>query len=142
MRQWRWWGCLALTCGILIIGSGTQTLAEESTEAATVGSLDGKVFVGEIGSKGKEKGDPDELLFTDGAFRSTACDPYGFGEAPYMTAIEGDAVTFEAETLSPTDGRIAWKGTVHGDALEGIATWYKPKKTAPEELWFKGSLKQ
>jgi len=110
---------------------------------AVQASLDGLVFVGEIGEQGKAKGDQDEFVFQDGTFRSAACDPYGFTAAPYATQAEGDAVSFESETVSPTDGRMVWRGTINGGSIEGTATWHKPQAgSPPEAYWFRGIRKQ
>ena len=130
-------GLWVLIIGML--GSGMVVQAATTAESSS-GALDGKTFVGEMGSKDKAKGDPDQFRFRDGQFRSTACDPYGFDDAPYMTSIQGDALTFEAQTESPTEGRIVWEGIVRGDHLEGTAMWYKKQAdAAQEEMWFKGT---
>src|SRR5208337_1395611 len=66
--------------------------------------LDGKVFVGQIGKKGAKSGDKDELIFKDGNFRSTACEKYGFGPAPYIAKTGEGETTFETEIMSPKEG--------------------------------------
>ena len=82
--------------------------------------LDGKVFVGDAGLKGKaadEKGDV--ITFNDGKFHSSSCDQYGYNKGAYKATASGDAVQFEAETQSEKDGRLVWKGTVRGSEIEG-----------------------
>ena len=86
-----------------------------STQAAL---LDGKSFEGLFVQKGKSEGDRDTLVFDNGRFRSTACQRYGYGDAPYKAAAEGAAIRFEAETHSPQYGKLQWKGVVRGDKLE------------------------
>lgn len=109
--------------------------------AVSAGVLDGKTFVGQIGEQGKAKGDADQFEFANDQFHSTACDPYGFTQAPYTASVNGDQVIFESETVSATDGRMVWKGNMHGDVIEGTATWYKAAgNNAPESYWFKGTL--
>ncbi len=105
--------------------------------------LDGKTFVGRIGKQGQTTGDPDQLIFKDGTLHSTACDPYGFKEGSYSAAPQGDGkgVAFRAETNSPTDGRMIWKGTISGRNLEGTATWLKPGQE-PVEHWVKAEQKE
>ena len=125
---------LLLVFGLVTLWSGTPILA-------AMGALDGKAFVGEMGENGKKSGDKDTLVFNEGKFRSTACDPYGFGGANYSATVTGDATMFEATTVSPTDGMMIWKGTVKGGTLEGNATWNKPGK-APVEYWVKAELKK
>jgi hypothetical protein len=108
---------------------------------AQAGVLDGKNFLGDFGKKGQNAQAKDEIIFKDGKFRSTACDPYGFGDAPYTTKVVGEAVAFEAETVSPKNGKMKWTGTVKGDQIEATFTWYAPGQ-APEESWLKGVLKK
>jgi hypothetical protein len=54
----------------------------------------------------------------------------------------GDAIAFEAETVSESDGRMVWRGTVSGDELEGTfvhyrkPAWYRPNPE-PIEHWVK-----
>ena len=71
---------------------------------ASASPLDGKSFVGEMGEKGKTKGDKDTFTFKDGRFRSTACDRYGFGDAPYAVKEEGGKMVVTAETTSKKEG--------------------------------------
>lgn len=115
--------------------------------AAQTAALDGKVFITDIGFKGKdahEKGDV--LTFKDGKFHSSNCDQYGYNKGEYKTNTQGDATTFETETYSEKYGRLAWKGTVRGDQIEGNFTMFpKPgflnRNPAPIEHWFKGQPK-
>jgi hypothetical protein len=108
---------------------------------AQTGPLDGKTFAGAMTEKGKAKGDKDTFLFRDGKFRSTACDAYGFTEAPYTVAESDVSTTFEAEATSPKEGTMKWKGTVKGDSVEGTAVWIK-KGQADILYTFKGTLKK
>lgn len=106
------------------------------------GALDGKTFSGEFGQRNKKKEGNDTFIFKDGRFRSTACDPYGFGDAPYTTSLSANVTTFEAQTVSPREGTINWKGTVKGEVLEGTFIWTKPKKKKGVEYWFKATQKK
>lgn len=109
--------------------------------------LDGRTFAAEAGLKGKaadEKGDV--ITFADGKFHSSACDQYGYNKGEYKATKAGEAVEFEAVTLSEKYGRNVWKGTVRGGEIEGTFVFYpKPgffnKNPAPEEHWFKGKAK-
>ena len=110
--------------------------------------LDGKTFVADAGMKGKTQADEkgDIVTFAGGKFHSSACDQYGYGKGDYRATASGDVVTFEAETRSEKDGRIAWKGTVRGSDIEGTFVHYrKPgffnKNPEPLEHWFKGKVK-
>lgn len=116
--------------------------------AAIAGLLDGKVFVGDAGVKGKPADEKDDVIsFADGMFHSKVCDQWGYGKGVYNATMEGDAIHFEAETLSPKDGRLVWKGTVKGDSLEGVFTHYRKPwllrpNPKPIEHWVKAKLKQ
>ena len=115
--------------------------------AAQATSLDGKVFVADIGYKGKEAHDKGDIItFKDGKFHSATCDQYGYTKGDYKTATQGDATTFETETQSEKYGRLSWKGTVRGSQIEGTFIMYpKPgffdRNPAPVEHWFKGQPK-
>jgi hypothetical protein len=123
--------------GLVLASAGALWAIEGTTPAA--GALDGQTFVGEMGKQGSANGDKDEFVFQNGTFRSIACDPYGFGDGAYNAATEGDAIQFQAETTSPTDGRMVWEGTIRGQSLEGAATWYRDGKD-PEAFWLRGTL--
>ena len=115
--------------------------------AAQTAALDGKVFVTDIGFKGKDAHEKGEILtFKDGKFHSSNCDQYGYNQGDYKTATQGDGTTFETETQSEKYGRLSWKGTVRGSQIEGTFTMFpKPvffdRNPAPIEHWFKGQPK-
>jgi len=115
------------------------TLLAVNPVYATAGLLDGKKFVGETGEKGKSKGDKEEFVFTNGTYDPLACHKYGFSGTPYSTSVEGDAVKFAAEHSNKKGDRMKWEGTVKGNTLEGVMTYWQGKKT-PRSYWFKGSL--
>jgi hypothetical protein len=114
---------------------------------AQAATLDGRAFVAEAGEKGKaadEKGDV--ISFAGGKFHSSSCDQYGYGKGGYRTTVSGEAIAFEAETASEKDGRLVWKGTVRGDAIEGTFVHYRKgwllnPNPEPIEHWFKGKAK-
>ena len=106
------------------------------------GTLDGKTFVAETAAKGKTKGDKDTLTFDKGRVRSTACDAYGFEDAPYVaTTAQDGSISWTAETASAKEGKIQWKGSVKGDKLDGTYVWIKAGQ-APIEYWMKGTAKK
>jgi hypothetical protein len=100
--------------------------------AQTSSQLDGRRFDGVFLARGKTSGDADTLLFQGGRFRSTACDRYGYSDAPYRVTPAGDALAFEAETESPKYGKLVWRGVVRGDYLNATATMVKDGKTGTE----------
>jgi hypothetical protein len=101
---------------------------------ALAGGLDGRRFEGVFIERGKTSGDADTLIFKDGRFRSTACDRYGYADAPYKATAAGDALMFETETESPRYGRLLWKGTIRDGKLDATAISIRAGK-APVENW-------
>jgi hypothetical protein len=101
---------------------------------ALAGGLDGRRFDGVFIERGKTSGDADTLIFKDGRFRSTACDRYGYSDAPYRATAAGEAVQFEAETESPRYGKLVWKGIVRDGKLDATALAVREGKT-PVENW-------
>ena len=95
--------------------------------------LDGRIFEGVVLECGKTSGDADTLIFKNGRFRSTACDRYDYGDGPYTASPSGDAVAFEAETVSPKYGKLLWKGVVRGPRLDGTLTMVRDGKAAGEK---------
>ena len=96
--------------------------------------LDGRSFDGVFLQRGKTSGDADTLIFKDGRFRSTACDKYGYSDAPYKTTADGDNVRFEAETESKKYGKLLWNGTVRGGKLDATVMMVQDGKK-PVENW-------
>lgn len=109
--------CLALSAGLA---------------GAEPGPLDGRKFEGVFIERGKTSGDADTITFKDGRFRSSACDRYGYSDAAYKSASQGDIITFEVETQSPKYGRLAWKGTVRDGKLAATAIMLREGKPAVE----------
>jgi len=130
------------TLGLAALALSLTLTAGRPAAAAAGGALDGKVFAGTTGEAGKATGDKDELVFTGGKFRSTACDTYGFGSAPYTASRNADgSVGFQATTSRPKEGTIHWRGQVHGGAIAATYVWEKAGQK-PISYWFKGSLKK
>jgi len=109
--------------------------------------LDGRAFVADAGLTGKPADEKDDVLtFANGKLHSSSCDKYGYDKGDYKASKNGEAVEFEAVTLSEKYGRNVWKGTIKGDNIEGTMVFYpkgwmlNPNPT-PEEHWFKGKAK-
>ena len=106
------------------------------------GILDGKMFAGEIGEKGQQKGDKDGLIFKHGTFLSTACEGYGFKAAPYVATEKDGVFSFTVEGKNAKGEKMSWKGTVKNDEVEATAIyttkggWFK--KAHHIEYWYKG----
>ena len=100
--------------------------------------------IGPTGEKGKKVHHEDVLKFSGGKFTSSECFQYGFKGGPYKTTIEGDTIHFQAETISPTHGKMVWQGTLKGDTLDVTYSWTKERWfwTTYREYWFKGTLQK
>ena len=96
-------------------------------------ALDGRNFDGIVLKCGETSGDADTLTFKDGRFRSSACDPYGYGDGAYKTSAAEDGLAFEAVTESPQYGTLLWRGVVRGSRLDGTLTMMKEGKPAAEK---------
>jgi hypothetical protein len=127
-----------LVCGLILI------LGVTACEVKEPENLDGKQFVGPTGEKGKKVDHEDVLSFSDGKFTSSACFQYGFKSGPYTATVEGDSIHFQAETVSPTHGKMEWKGTLKDGILDVAYSWTKERWlwTTHREYWFTGSLKE
>jgi len=112
-----------------LVHAGALLLAAAVPALAIAEPLDGRVFQGVFLERGKTSGDADTLVFKDGRFRSSACDQYGYSDAPYKTVTAGDAVRFEAETSSPRYGKLYWTGSIRGSKLD--ATVMMERKGKP-----------
>jgi hypothetical protein len=102
--------------------------------AANASPLDGQTFEGVFLEKGKTRGDADTLTFRDGRFRSSACDRYGYAEAPYKAVADGETIRFETETTSPKYGALKWTGYVRGGKLDATVMMMRDGKP-PIENW-------
>jgi len=131
---------------ILIIATCLVLFVNPILALETSHLLDGKTFTGFNGEKGRQldPNEAEEIVFDNGRFISTTCNKYNFSGAAYTASQAGDSVHFQAITLSPTHGKIAWQGTVHGDQAEVTFVWTKERWywNTHREYWFKGSLKR
>jgi len=116
-----------------------HAIAAVSPVYASDGLLDGKTFAGETGEKGKAKGDKERFVFADSKYDPLGCHKYGFSGTSYTARAEGDSITFVAEHSNEKGDRMRWEGTVRGDTLEGVMTYWQGKK-APRAYWFRGTL--
>ena len=125
------------TLGLLIMFSITIVIAQE-------GILDGKNFVGQYRENHKRNFKEDELRFFNGNFHSIAYGQRGFNEGVYKARVEKDEIYFEAETVSPKQGKIIWRGIVHEDAIEVNFHWSKKGwlSNTEKDYSFSGTLKK
>jgi hypothetical protein len=140
MRRPLWLGALGLAALALALAAAAGMPAVG--QALPAGPLDGRIFAATTGETGKTSAEKDELIFKDRTFRSVACDPYGFGSAPYTATKNADgSMAFAATTSSPKEGTIRWQGKVQGEAIAGTYVWEKAGQK-PISYWFKGSLRK
>jgi hypothetical protein len=111
-----------------------MTIGTSGPSRADPGALDGKQFQGVFLERGKTSGEADTLTFRDGRFRSSACDRYGYSDAPYKSLAQGDATAFETETESAKYGKMVWKGVVRNGKLDATVIWLRQGKP-PVENW-------
>ena len=108
--------------------------------------LDGQTFIGKNGEKGQplDPNENEEIIFERGRFRSVSCDPYNFGSSEYSAEVVGDSIHFEAVTLSPTHGKMVWKGIVKGNTAQASFVWTKERWywNTRREYWFEGLRKE
>jgi len=125
------------TLSLIILFSMTIVIAQE-------GLLDGKVFVGQSREKHKRAVKEDELRFMDGVFHSIGYGQKGFNEGVYTARAEEDKIYFEAETVNPKQGKIKWRGIVHGDSIEVNYHWSKKGwlSDTEKDYSFNGTLKK
>lgn len=115
-----------------LVHAGALILAAAIPTLAAAQGLDGRSFHGVFLERGKTSGDADTIIFKDGRFRSTACDQYGYSDAPYKTVVNGDTVRFEAETQSPKYGKLVWNGSVRGNKLDATVMMERKGKSMLE----------
>ena len=123
-----------------LIAALTLAIGTPGPVRADPGTLDGKQFQGVFLERGKTSGDADTLTFRDGRFRSSACDRYGYSDAPYKSLAQGDATAFEAETESAKYGKLVWKGMIRDGKLDATATMLRQGKP-PLENWVVAGVK-
>ena len=120
-----------LTCNALlacILASSSLALAAGPSAPA----VDGKTYTGTLVKQGENQGDPDDFVFKDGQFISTACASFGFKPASYSVTRDGARMQFSAENKTDAGVRMIWKGTIEGDHLQATAQWMRPQQPVVE----------
>jgi len=131
---------LAITLSQIAIAQDGMVADNLPSSAA----LDGRTYAGQNGSKGKSADHDDEFIFSNGMFRSTSCDAYGFQSGPYQTEVVDGIIYFQAVTKSPSHGQMTWEGKVDGESIEGTFIWTKERWywDIRKEYWLKGKIKE
>jgi hypothetical protein len=117
-----------------LLGLVALTAAVVPASPALAAGLDGRSFDGVFLERGKTSGDADTITFRNGRFRSSACDRYGYGDAPYKVTPVGDTLRFETETESAKYGKLQWSGVVRGGKLDATVMMVQDGKK-PVENW-------
>ncbi len=117
-----------------LVNVGALAIAALVPTLAVAENLDGRSFQGVFIERGKTAGDADTLTFKDGRFHSSACDQYGYSDAPYKTVAAGDTLRFQAETVSAKYGKLQWNGEIRGKKLDAIVMM-EQKGKKPIENW-------
>ena len=122
---------------LIILFSGDDLIAQE-------GLLDGKVFIGQYRVKHTRSTKKDEISFINGEFHLEYYSQKGFEDASYIARTEEGKIHFETETVSPKQGRIKWRGIVHGDSIEVNYHWSKKGwlSNTEKDYLFQGTLKK
>jgi hypothetical protein len=130
-------------CQTSLLALSLAILFGLTTAFANEGLLDGKVYVGQSKEKHKRAVKKDELRFMNGKLYSIDHVQSGFDEGVYTARADEERVYFEAETVSPKQGKIKWIGIVHGDSIEVHYRWSKKGWLSDTEknYLFNGKLK-
>ncbi|MEJ2168304.1 MAG: hypothetical protein P8X90_22525 [Desulfobacterales bacterium] len=128
---------LFFTLSLVIVFSTTIAAAQE-------GQLDGKVFIGQYREKHKRAFQEDELRFMNGEFHSTGYGQKGFNGGVYKAKTVEGKIYFTAETVSSKQGKIIWRGIIHGDSIEVNYQWSKKGwlSDTQKDYLFSGTLKK
>jgi hypothetical protein len=105
-----------------------------SALAADAAKIDGKTYTGTLTKHGETQGDPDDFVFKDGKFISTACAGFGFKPATYTTQQQGTKLQFTATSETDNGVRMQWQGSIVDDHLEATAQWQRPNQPTVEFL--------
>jgi len=102
-----------------------QSTADQANKTTVQAPLDGMTFIAALGPDGQPKDVEDRFVFANGTFVSKECElRCEYPARPYFVRKAGDKVEFLSETKCPyKDATIVWRGTVEGDAIQGVATW-------------------
>jgi hypothetical protein len=131
-------------CRIVLFALSLVILAGPTTVIAQGGLLDGKVFRGQSREKHKPAVEEDEIRFVNGELTSAGTGQRGFNEGRYTARAEEDKIYFEAETVTPKQGKIRWSGIVQGDLIEVNYHWSRKGwlSDTEKDYLFRGTLKK
>ena len=131
-------------CQLFLVTLSLAMLFSVTIVIAQEGLLDGKVFVGQAIEKHKRAVKEDELRFMSGEFNSIFYAKRGFNKGVYTSRAEEGKIYFEAESVNPKQGKIKWRGIVHGDSIKVNYRWIKKGwlSDTEKDYSFNGTLKK
>src|SRR5574341_600382 len=130
-----------ISSAVLAHHTGETSKTQMHNRPSQVGKLDGKSFTGNLLEPGKSPV-TDSLIFRSGSFKSTAYRSYGFGMGKYTSKESNNALTFNAKTISSSEGTMVWKGVIRGNQIQGTVEWSKKNQEKPVEMTFSGSVSE
>ncbi len=147
-------GVLSIALAGLMLVVSAYAFPVTGNEAVSVGYseaqvelrdlLEGKAFSGPTGTVGMDADHQETVLFSEGSFRSLACEQWGFEPESLRTDQVDGAVHFEAVQRSADYGTMTWRGTIRGGKLEAHYVWEKERLfwTTRREYWFSGVIEE
>src|SRR5574341_1298174 len=98
-----------ISSAVLAHHTGETSKTQMHNRPSQVGKLDGKSFTVNLLEPGKSPV-TDSLIFRSGSFKSTAYRSYGFGMGKYTSKESNNALTFNAKTISSSEGTMVGSG--------------------------------
>ncbi len=120
-------------------GGSSNNMTSQKTHSKSMthkGLLDGRRFNGTVGENGMQTGQTEDISFSKGMLHSNSPEFKGFQPAGYTATEDNGVITFKAESVSPTNGKLEWTGTVKGNTLDANLTWTREGKE-PTQMWVK-----
>lgn len=130
---------IVTTVAVMLVGAAFAAEHPTAPEKKGTGLLDGKTFVGDMGTAEDQQGHKDTLIFKDGTFTSTACMEYGFKAAPYKAEEKDGKIMFSVKGQNADMETMTWHGTIMDDQCEAAAV--HESEAGKTEYWYKGARK-
>jgi hypothetical protein len=136
---------LSAVAGVqLARANGGEIIARSEATVYLHDVLEGKAFTGPTGAVGMGAHHRETVLFSEGKFRSLACEEWGFEPGNLRADRVNGEVRFEAVHVSKDYGTMTWRGTIRDGKLEAVYVWEKERLfwTTRREYWFAGELEE